>query len=530
MTKREGVPACEPVSEGWWCRLKERLDYLWDRASACILTVNHKTPDGDGDFSLVGGDGIRITDEDNGVRIDATLTEESIEGIVGQEAAAREAADAALGQRITAEATARQQADSELQADIGTRALQTALDAEASKRKNEDDLLRSVMDTKASQDALDAEASARNTKDLRLTDNLNAEKVARKQADDALSSGKLDKDQGTGNAGKVLIVGGDGIVKPGTSSASVAWGGISGDLADQTDLSDALGDKADNADVVHKSGAETIGGNKTFAANPQVSKLWPYISLKDPTYSADTSPDAWRRIGGLQFVDRDNKELGYVCMTDQPNGYVSYLINGTTILTNGKKISHNLGLVLNRDPSIAPFGLSPTIPGTSTDTEIVNAASLNQWPSIVRTVGNQVIEGIKRFKSTPEVPLPLQSAVGSEVVNAGWVRHHEIPRTYTAARLQQILTSGGALMGHLTVSSADKDYSGMISAVLDSGGVSYTGGILSDGSSVLVCLSLKIITGSSTASLMTLTGSRQSGSIVSLYGWAYNAAGMVVDP
>src|SRR5690606_19618105 len=45
---------------------------------------------------------------------------------------------------------------------------------------------------------------------------------------------------------------------------SVEWGNITGTLSDQTDLQDELDLKANDDDVVHKTGNETIAGTKTF--------------------------------------------------------------------------------------------------------------------------------------------------------------------------------------------------------------------------------------------------------------------------
>lgn len=480
MTKREGVPACGPIEGSWWCRLKERIDYLWDRASACIVSINHQTPDGDGDFAITGGDGITVTGEDNGIRIEATLTEETVEGIVGQEAAAR------------------QQADQALQADIDTKA-----------------------------DAAD----------------LTAETQARQQADAALQSGKLDKNQGTGNAGKVLVVGGDGTVAPGTSSASVAWGGISGELADQTDLSDALDAKANASSVsalttrvsnletgtVKTKGNQTIDGLKTFAQSLYINSPAERGTLVYRT--GDAIGGAWRRFRWDRTYGYDAEGTAQMLnayMVTNDSNITSTTITSRNINDDGTAVESNIIIRAYNDGRTQ--AIAPATPINATETEIVTANSLNRWSSIVRTVGNQQIAGVKTFTQTPQAPTPAASAAGMEIVTAAWVRAHDHPRTYTAARLQQILASGGSLMGHLTVESASADYSGMISAVLDSGGVSYTGGILSDGSSVLVCLSIKIVTGISTASLMTLNGNRQSGSIESLFGWVFDTTGKVVDP
>ena len=49
-------------------------------------------------------------------------------------------------------------------------------------------------------------------------------------------------------------------------STGTAWGGITGTLSSQTDLQSALDSKANDSDVVHDSGTETIGGTKTFTS------------------------------------------------------------------------------------------------------------------------------------------------------------------------------------------------------------------------------------------------------------------------
>lgn len=51
------------------------------------------------------------------------------------------------------------------------------------------------------------------------------------------------------------------------AAGAVAWGDITGTLADQTDLQAALDDKADDDAVVHLTGDETISGIKTFSGN-----------------------------------------------------------------------------------------------------------------------------------------------------------------------------------------------------------------------------------------------------------------------
>lgn len=65
------------------------------------------------------------------------------------------------------------------------------------------------------------------------------------------------------------------VVTGGGSSSSASsgggtWGSITGTLSDQTDLQTALDDKANDADVVHDTGNETVAGVKTFSSDPLI--------------------------------------------------------------------------------------------------------------------------------------------------------------------------------------------------------------------------------------------------------------------
>lgn len=63
----------------------------------------------------------------------------------------------------------------------------------------------------------------------------------------------------------------------GSGGGSSTWGSITGTLSAQTDLQTALNAKANDSDTVHKTGAETIAGSKTFTG---------YVSVADEAYGA----------------------------------------------------------------------------------------------------------------------------------------------------------------------------------------------------------------------------------------------------
>lgn len=66
MIRRKGVPegGC-----GMCCRLKEKLDYLWEHTMGAIMKIRNITPDGDGNFDIQAGNNIEITDASNGIVI-----------------------------------------------------------------------------------------------------------------------------------------------------------------------------------------------------------------------------------------------------------------------------------------------------------------------------------------------------------------------------------------------------------------------------------------------------------------------------
>ena len=62
----------------------------------------------------------------------------------------------------------------------------------------------------------------------------------------------------------------DGATYVQLTDQTAIWGQISGTLSDQTDLNNALNAKADDADVVKLTGAQSIDGVKTFTSSPIV--------------------------------------------------------------------------------------------------------------------------------------------------------------------------------------------------------------------------------------------------------------------
>lgn len=89
------------------------------------------------------------------------------------------------------------------------------------------------------------------------TSGLEADNV--QDAIDELASGKLDSQQDAADVGKVLKVGEDGMVTPQPESAE--WGKIGGSLADQDDLTAALGGKVSVAQGMAHAGDFVVVGS-----------------------------------------------------------------------------------------------------------------------------------------------------------------------------------------------------------------------------------------------------------------------------
>ena len=66
MIRRRGVPdgGCSMC-----CRLKEKLEYLWDHTMGAIKSIRNITPDGDGNFDIQAGSNIEITPVSNGLSV-----------------------------------------------------------------------------------------------------------------------------------------------------------------------------------------------------------------------------------------------------------------------------------------------------------------------------------------------------------------------------------------------------------------------------------------------------------------------------
>ena len=93
---------------------------------------------------------------------------------------------------------------------------------------------------------------------------------------------------------------------------SSSWGSISGTLSSQTDLQTALDAKANDSDTVHKTGAETVAGSKTFSNDLSVNgtsylsttNVYGDLTMKTGTHLVlDSDPTTAMQAVTKQYVD-----------------------------------------------------------------------------------------------------------------------------------------------------------------------------------------------------------------------------------
>lgn len=142
-------------------------------------------------------------------------------------------------------------------------------------------------------------------------------------------------------------------------------------------LWNTVSDKANNTDVVHKSGAETIPGQKTFEASPYIynqddTANTPSLNLRNSKVTKGTTTDSGSQI--IQFLDKNLKYLSQIVGNKVSNGSSALKFNVSTFDGNSESISAEVQLF------IAVNGTKMIIPTTDNDVGLGRAA--NKWKDI----------------------------------------------------------------------------------------------------------------------------------------------------
>ena len=190
-------------------------------------------------------------------------------------------ADTALGTRITNETTARQNADSALQSDIT---------AEETARKAADKTL---------QDNIDAEANTRSSADTTLQSNITAEATARGNADTALGTRITDETTNRTDADTALGGRIDTEITNRTNADTALGGRIDTEITNRTNADTAIENKL-NRTVLYDLEMETDANNVTFVEDKVNLKTGGTSTERDVIPAA--SPTTAGTISASEYV------------------------------------------------------------------------------------------------------------------------------------------------------------------------------------------------------------------------------------
>ena len=229
--------------------------------------------------------------------------------------------------------------------------------------------IRQLMsDVKKEKDAKDAEQAAKDAEQDAAT------AAAQKSADDAQTAadaaqstadGKAPKNHastaatyGIGTSseyGHVKLSDGLDAALDAASGVALSPAGAKGAIAEQDET------------VVHKTGAETIAGAKTFTSAPAVSKNSPSLDLVEDTFEIGSAPST-NQHWAVNFQDK-NKAL---------HGRLQHYVNtdsqtATTIETRSVDGSKSAIVAAVIKPNGDTYGHAPSTPANSTGTQIVTA-------------------------------------------------------------------------------------------------------------------------------------------------------------
>ena len=125
----------------------------------------------------------------------------------------------------------------------------------------------------------------------------------------------------------------------------------------------ALIDLAQDSDVVHKSGDETVGGKKTFSENITCFSNYDAKSIicKTPLSTYDSTNTVGDNTK-IRFLDKNNNSISYIMQRKLTNGNTDLSLNISNTDSNNQPIEATLTFVLDsaNDPRLSP-GIDNTI-------------------------------------------------------------------------------------------------------------------------------------------------------------------------
>jgi len=137
-----------------------------------------------------------------------------------------------------------------------------------------------------------------------------------------------------------VVLGSDGKLYWSVAQSGPNVGGAQDPTADNGTYWQAM--PMEDADVVHKTGNESINGDKTFTNNLAVFSSAPYFIAKNSNIEKDTFPASGSHewTGGVEARDKNNAQLWFV------DGYAENLLNELDFSLKGRGSLDVVGITL----------------------------------------------------------------------------------------------------------------------------------------------------------------------------------------
>ena len=167
----------------------------------------------------------------------------------------------------------------------------------------------------------------------------------------------------------------------------------------KTEIDTLLSYKASDSDVVHKSGNETVGGEKTFTSsikgyNSDSTQNTVSIGLRTSKVSRGSTSDGVDTFG-FDFRDKNNSALASISCVKRSTGGISEYHTVTTTDSSNNVLSESYSFNLGKDgnSTFRPETNNKTLLGTST----------NNWKGVYATnyyYGSNNVEFSTKFVTT----------------------------------------------------------------------------------------------------------------------------------
>ena len=189
----------------------------------------------------------------------------------------------------------------------------------------------------------------------------------------------------------------------------------------------ALIDLAQDSDVVHKSGNETVGGSKTFLNSPIIynpdTSVNNYLVLKNSKVTIGSTAETGSQR--VVFQDKNGTPLSSLISSVDSNGWTYTVLEGSSLDSQSNIITRSVRLrVTNTDASLLPSNNNNLLIG-SASARWSGVYATNYYygndnvefsTKFATTDTNQTISGNKTFEG---VDLKLKSVAGEYTVSSG---------------------------------------------------------------------------------------------------------------